>query len=321
MLTVELVATGCEPAQALRLNQCLMPEPGHSEVRVKVLARPINPADLLLIEGRHVYSPDLPSPIGIEGAGFIDAVGPGTTLKPGTLVAIPAGGTWRDYLIATEDLLIPLAADFGVEQAATLSVNPFTAAGLLRGLQSGDSVVINAANSSIARMILALGRQRGLHLIALVRSLDHRQAILDLGADAVLLDGPDLNKDWAMSKLPPVRRALDAVAGEASARLFDLVAEGGELVVYGLLSSDLVQLPAAQLVFRDVLVKGFSRLRSLKALTMQERTAMAEELTALVQKGVLASNIEARYPLSDVVAALEHQSRPERRGKILLISD
>lgn len=318
MLCVELVAPGRPAAEALQLVQRDCPPPAEGEVQIRMLVRPINPADLLLIDGRHVYTPTLPVPVGIEGAGVIEAVGAGVSLAPGTLVAVPSGGTWRERLLMAASAVLPLPADVDPELAATLSVNPFTAAGLLQGLQPGDSVLLNAANSALGRMLLLLAKRRGLRAIALVRSLQHRDALLALGADAVLCDGPDLADQWQAAGLEPVRRALDAVAGEASARLFERVAEAGELVVYGLLGADQVHLPAAPLIFRDVQVRGYSRLRALAALTPRQRAAVSEELIGLLRSGLLETAIEARYPLAEAVAAITHHRRPGRSGKILL---
>ena len=321
VLAVELIAPGLPARQALALVQRPSPEPGPGEVRLRLLARPINPADLLLLDGRHLARPALPAAIGIEGAAVVDAQGPGATLSVGTLVAVPAGGTWREQLVCAETQLLPLPPDVPVEQAAMLAVNPFTALGLLRGLAPGSVVGLNAASSSLGRLLLVLGRRLGLRLVALVRSLHMQQELLDLGAEAVLKDGEDLAAQWRLLGLPPLQRALDAVAGDASARLFAQVAEGGELVVYGLLASERVQLPAAELVFRDVRVRGFSRLRVLQALPAAERLAMTEELVALLRDGVMTSTVAARYPLAAVVEAIEAHQRPGRRGKILLLSD
>lgn len=320
MLCVELIAPGRPAAEALQLVQHDVPPPAEGEAQIRMLVRPINPADLLLIEGRHVYTPTLPIPVGIEGAGVIEAVGPGVSLAPGTLVAVPSGGTWRERLLMPAARLLPLPSDMDPEQAATLSVNPFTAAGLLAGLEPGDTLLLNAANSALGRMVLALARLRGLRVIALVRSLRHREALLALGAEAVLGDDADLESQWHAADLPPVRRALDAVAGAASARLFERVAEGGELVVYGLLDADQVRLPAASLIFRDVRVRGYSRLRALEALTSQQRAAVTDELISLLRQGLLNTTIEARYPLAEAVAAVSHHQRPGRLGKILLTS-
>lgn len=320
MLSVELIAPGRPAAEALQLVERTCPHPGPGQVRIRMLARPVNPADLLLLDGRHVYTPSLPAVVGIEGAGLIEAVAEGVSLAPGTLVAVPSGGTWREQMIVAADAVLALPPDFDSEQAATLSVNPFTAAGLLQGLEPGDDVLLNAAGSALAKLVLALARLRGLQVIAVVRSPHHREALLALGAVAVLLEGPDLDAQWRSAGLQPVRRALDAVAGTASAWLFERVAEGGELVIYGLLASDQVRLPAASLIFRDVRVRGYSRLRSLAAMESAERAALSEELITLVRSGLIETSVAARYPLAQAAEAVEQARRPGNSGKILLVS-
>ena len=98
MKQVECNAFGPEPwNNVLVVDRDPVPV-GPGEIRVAVKARPINPADLLLLEGRHLFRPTLPAVVGIEGAGVIVEVGPGVTLTAGTLVAIPSGGTWREQV-------------------------------------------------------------------------------------------------------------------------------------------------------------------------------------------------------------------------------
>lgn len=316
MLRVLMTRTGVPAPEAIDVVEAEVPRPGPGEALVRVLARPINPADLLLLEGRHVFTPTVPGPVGIEGAGVVEAVGEGSLHPVGARVAIPFGGTWTEHMVFVSAELIPLS----VEQGAMLSVNPFTAAGLLEGLSPGDAVVLNAATSAMGRMILKLCARRGLRAVGVVRSAEAVPGVEASGAVAALVDGPDLAARVHEVLGGGAKRALDAVAGEASGRLFGAVAEGGTLVVYGLLASDSVILPAAQLVFRDVTVTGFSRLRGLKALSPERRTAIATELAALAADGVLDADVEARYPLKDVRAALAHHARPGRRGKILLVS-
>jgi trans-2-enoyl-CoA reductase len=300
------------PPLAVEVREEEAPVPGPGEVVVRVLARPINPADLLILEGRHLFRPQPPAPVGIEGVGVIEATG--------ERVAIPWGGTWSERIAVPASDLLLLPDEVSTEQGAMLSVNPFTAAGMLEGLPEGSWLVLNAATSAVGRMVLALARRRGLHAIAVSRSLRARDPLLDAGAAAVLEDGPDLTARFAQVAGGPVQRALDAVAGEASGRMLDALAEGGRLVVYGLLSSDRVVLPAASVVFRDVQVVGFSRRRSIGALSPERRAAITRELGALVAEGVLSSAVEARYPLEQVREALAHHLRPDRWGKILLTS-
>src|SRR5260370_34424037 len=66
-----------EPAKVLAAQECPLPEPGKGEVRVRVLASPVNPSDLLFVRGLETaIQPQFPSPVGFEGVGMVDALGP-----------------------------------------------------------------------------------------------------------------------------------------------------------------------------------------------------------------------------------------------------
>jgi NADPH:quinone reductase-like Zn-dependent oxidoreductase len=305
-----------DPSETVEVREQAAPTCPEDGVVVAVRARPINPADLLLLEGRHVFTPELPAHVGIEGAGEVVEVGARSRLAVGARVALPSGGTWRDRMAFRDDDVLALPADVDLEQAAMLCVNPFTAMGLLESATPGGTVLVNAATSAIGRLVLAIARRRGLATIAVVREL--RGAPPD--ADVVLVDGDDLAARAKASSPSPITLALDAVAGSASGRLFDALAEGGTLIVYGLLASDRVDLPASGVVFRDVNVRGFSRLRGFRAMTAERRAAITTELVQMLADGTLTTEIEARYALTDVKAALAHHLRPGRKGKILLLT-
>jgi mitochondrial enoyl-[acyl-carrier protein] reductase / trans-2-enoyl-CoA reductase len=314
MKQVMCVRTDADAARAVGVFDVDAPVCPTDGVVVAVKARPINPADLLLLNGRHVYSPELPCPVGIEGAGVVVAAGPASRLAVGTLVAIPHGGTWREQIAVRDDGVLALPADVNVEQAAMLCVNPFTVMGMLEGVPAGATIIINAATSAVSALVLAVARRR------VVRDDRSSDRLIAQGATAVLVDGEDLPERARKAAPTPIVRALDAVAGSATGRLYACVSDGGDVVVYGLLSSDQVVLPAAPLVFRDVTVRGFSRLRIFASMSPTRRHEITLELVALLADGTLLTEVEARYPLSDVEAAIAHHERPGRRGKILLVS-
>jgi trans-2-enoyl-CoA reductase len=310
-----------DPTETVTLVDAPEPTCPSNGVVVAVQARPINPADLLLLQGRHAFTPDYPAPVGIEGAGRVVEAGESSRLHLGDLVAIPFGGTWRERMALADDDVLPLPSSFDLEQAAMLSVNPVTAAGLIEGVPSGACIALNAATSAVSALVLALCRARGIAALAVVRDASSAERLRARGAHAVVVDGPELGTELRKVAPAPIARALDAVAGDASGRLLEALDEGGELVVYGLLADDRVRLPATQVVFRDVTVRGYSRLRVLKAMMPARRAELTAELVALVARGELASSVEARYPLEQVREALAHHERPGRRGKILLTSD
>jgi mitochondrial enoyl-[acyl-carrier protein] reductase / trans-2-enoyl-CoA reductase len=321
MKQVLCVRTDGDIAESVEIVEVDEPTYDDEQVVVEVRVRPINPADVLLLRGRHFVRPQLPTFVGIEGAGVVVRAGSRAGIEVGTKVALPYGGTWKERVAIRGDVVLPLPADFDLEQASMLSVNPFTAAGLLEGLAPGSVVVTNAANSALGKMIIRLAVRRGLSPIAVVRRADAIAEVEGIGAKAVIVDSDNLATDvQRAADGAPIARALDAVAGDATKRLFQCLANGSELIVYGLLSSNEVVLPAAPLIFSDIVVKGFSRLRILSAMPPERRRAITLELLDLLRDGTLASDIEARYPLDEVRAALTYHESPARRGKILLVS-
>ena len=143
-------APGDDVSKAVVVSAQAPPSCPADGVVVAVAARPINPADLLLLQGRHVFTPTLPTNVGIEGAGVVVEAGARSQIAPGTRVAIPSGGTWRDRMALRDEGVLPLPADVDLEQAAMLSVNPFTATGLLEGVPAGACVLVNAPTSAVA---------------------------------------------------------------------------------------------------------------------------------------------------------------------------
>ena len=107
-----------------------MPEPGPGEVRVRMIASPINPSDLLVVRGRYGVLPRLPATPGFEGVGVVDKAGPGLLGRwvEGKRVAVinSAGGNWAEYAVIPARQARPIPADIPDEQAATFFVNPAT---------------------------------------------------------------------------------------------------------------------------------------------------------------------------------------------------
>jgi NADPH:quinone reductase-like Zn-dependent oxidoreductase len=311
------------PADVIALEDFTPREPGPGEVRVDVRAAPINPADELLASGRHAFRPALPAPIGIEGAGVIAALGEGVTdLAVGQLVVLPPGGTWCEATVCRAADVYPVPAGLDPLQAAMLCVNAVTASCLvssIRTLEPGSWLIQNAAASAVGKLVIRLARAKGLRTVNVVRRAEVAAELTSLGADAVLVGEDDLAaRARDATKGAPITLALDAVAGESSARLAACLAPGGTLVVYGLLSSDVVVLPAASIVFERVLVRGFSRLGALAAMGREKARALVHELGEAALRGEIRSPVEATYPLSRVRDALEHAERGGRGGKILL---
>ncbi|MGA0846176.1 MAG: alcohol dehydrogenase catalytic domain-containing protein, partial [Luteolibacter sp.] len=128
------------------------PEPG--EVLVRILAAPLNPADLNTIEGNYGVKLELPATPGIEGCGEV-LESRAADFKPGDrVIFLRRADTWSTHTTVEASALYPLPDGMDPLQAAMLKVNPATAWRLLRGietLEAGDWIVQNAGNSAVGR--------------------------------------------------------------------------------------------------------------------------------------------------------------------------
>src|SRR6266446_4730347 len=95
-----------DPSTVLQLQDVAVPEPGPGQVRVRMLASPINPSDLLVVRGQYGRLPSLPATPGFEGVGVVEAAGPGLLrllrgLSPGRRVAVlnGTGGNWQQSVV------------------------------------------------------------------------------------------------------------------------------------------------------------------------------------------------------------------------------
>jgi NADPH:quinone reductase-like Zn-dependent oxidoreductase len=298
-------------------------EPGPGEALVRIEAFPINPVDLLTIAGRYAHRPTLPATTGSEGAGRVDLGGRRIIKKAvDDRVMLLGRDNWSELRRVPAAQLVPVPGDADPLQLAMLKVNPATALLMLRepvALERGEWVIQDAANSAVGQHVIALARARGLRTVNVVRRASLAAELTAKGADAVLVDGPDLaaRVGEVVGEAPP-RLAIDALAGDICTRLGDCLGEGGVIVNYGLLSGRPCELRADQTVFKGVSLTGFWLVRRLGRMTREEVVVLYSELAARVATGELGVAVEATYPMTEIRAALEHAAREGRAGKILV---
>src|SRR6478752_5653058 len=116
------------PTQVLSVRDVPEPDPGPGEVRVRMIASPINPSDLLVVRGRYGVLPRLPATPGFEGVGIVDKAGPGLlgrwALGKRVAAINSKGGNWAEYAVIPWRQARPIADDIPDDQAAAFFVNP-----------------------------------------------------------------------------------------------------------------------------------------------------------------------------------------------------
>ena len=297
--------------------------PGAGEVLVDVVACSINPADILIIEGKYATKPTPPCALGIEGAGTVAAVGAGVTnLKVGDKVMSLGRTNWTQRIRDKAETFVRLPKEVDLAQAAMMKVNVATAHLMLTQyveLKRGDWVIQNAANSGVGVDLIRLAHADGIRTVNVVRRASLVDALKKIGADVVVVDGPDVAQRVAKETGgAAIKLGIDAVAGAATGRLAQCLAEGGTVVNYGLMSGEPCQIDAFQFLFRDIHLVGFWLAKLMRGMKFDEIQAMYGKLGARLLDGTIHVSVEASYPLEKIADAMAHAKREARGGKVQL---
>ena len=318
-----------DPATVLEVKTEASRALGQGEVRVTVLAAPINPSDLLQIAGDYGVDPVLPARPGSEGVGRVTEVSPDVqALKVGQLVLLASGSTWAEELVAPAAGFLPLP-DLGpigadvIEQLAMSTVNPLTALLMLTSytdVAEGQWIAQSAANSAVGGYVIQLAKQRGIKTVNIVRREGLAEELMARGADVVLIDGPNLAADIAKATgNAPIVLALDPVGGDTFGRLADSLGYSGTLVTFGVLSGKPATLDTRRLIGNDIRLRGFWLYKWFQTATMQEKQAAFGEVIPLIANGTLKADIDSRFTIDEIKQAVTRSKEGGRNGKVLIV--
>lgn len=315
-----------DPIEVLQISEVPIPNPEAGQIRIKIVKRPIHPADLMMIRGLYGVKPPLPLVPGVEALAIIDALGAGVTgFKFGQrVVSLGVQGTWSDYLIVQPSSLIPIPDSIPDDVACQMFLNPLTANLLLDSVvaQKGDWLIQTAANSTVGRIVVQLAKPRGINLINLVRRNDAIDELKRFGAEHVLSTEDEA---WPKRVLEftngvSVTKAIDAVGGPLSLAIMSALAQDSIFIVYGALAGQPLLIDPNRLVFGNVMVRGFWLASWFQTADSAQLQKVLSELMQLVASRELILSVEAEYDLADFTQALQHAEHPGRLGKILLSS-
>lgn len=316
-----------EPAEVLSVRDVPEPVPGPGEVRVRMIASPINPSDLLVVRGRYGVLPRLPATPGFEGVGVVDRAGPGLLgrLVLGKRVAVinDRGGNWAEYAVINARQARPVAADIPDEQVATFFINPATVLAMVRhvlAVPRGEWLLQSAAGSALGRMIIKLARHDGIRTINVVRRPEAIGELKALGADAVIssTEGPIDEQVRRLTGTEGVRYALDPVGGDTGTGVFESLAPEARMVVYGTLSQEPLRIDPRRMIAGDRVVQGFWLGHWMRRRSIPSALLLFREIARLIRSDVLATQIGAMYPLEAIGEAVRHAETVGRQGKVLL---
>ncbi|MFO0917552.1 MAG: zinc-dependent alcohol dehydrogenase family protein [Planctomycetaceae bacterium] len=321
-----------EPADVLKIAD--LPEPALTPgtVRVRMLASPINPSDLMTIRGIYGRKPPLPAVPGYEGVGIVEAAQAGLYGKflLGKRVAVlnGAGGNWQQQVILPAKQAVPLDGKLTNEQAATFFVNPAAAFIMTRkilAVPAGNWLLQTAAGSALGKMVIRLGKKFGFRTLNVVRRPEQISELKSLGADAVITFDGDRDPSGALNEQvrslagpDGVRFAIDPVGGKTASAVVPCLGVDGRLLLYGTLSSEPMSYSPRELMTVASRVEGFWLSRYMLKQGLLAKLGLMRSIGGLIHEGVLTTEIGETFPLEQIAAAVRAAETPAKSGKVLL---
>lgn len=314
--------------EVLQIEDINVPPPGPGEVRLRVKALGLNRAEALLRRGQYIETAPIPSGLGLEAAGFVEAVGadvedlvpgdPVSVIPPRSMVRWP---TYGEVATVPAHHAVKHAPSLSWTDAAAIWMASLTAYGALidiAALRPGDFVVVPAASSSVGLAAIQIALMAGATPIALTRTSAKRQALSDFRAPHVIaVEEEDVEARLAeITDGRGARVVFDPVGGPLVEVFSRAMAPGGILIAYGLLSPLPTPFPVTEAMAKGLTLRGY---------VMHEITADPERLKAAktfilagLASGRLSAVIDRVFAFEDIVAAHRRLESNEQFGKIIV---
>jgi NADPH:quinone reductase-like Zn-dependent oxidoreductase len=295
--------------EVLRVESAEVGDPGPGQVRLRHQAVGLNFADTYFRSG--LYPSPLPAGIGVEGAGVVEAVGPGVTdLDEGDRVSYtgsPLGAYSTERLVPVA-CLIKLPEGINAELAAASTMRGLTAAYLLRriapGLTSGDAVLLHAAAGGVGQIVSQWARLLGLTVIGTVSSEAKAEVARAQGCDHTIVypreDVASRVRELTDGAGVPV--VYDSIGATTYAGSLASLRRRGLLVCFGTASGPVPPIDAMQLAVAGSVFVTRPALADYIADPV-ERSALAAELYDHLLAGRIRVDVNQRYELDDAVQA------------------
>jgi NADPH2:quinone reductase len=292
----------------LQWEEVKVGDPGPNEVRIQHVAVGLNFADCYFRAG--MYPAPLPSGIGMEGSGIVEAVGPGVTnVKAGDRVAYTGSplGAYSTGRVMPAAPLVKLPEEISFETAAAMMMRGLTSAYLMRRIhpwKKGDTFLIHAAAGGVGLIVCQWAKLLGLNVIGTVSSEAKAEVARAHGCDYVI---NYRTEDFAkrvrqITEGAGVPVVIDSVGKDTFAGSLDCLSRRGLLVGVGTASGPFPPIDAMQLAMKGSLFFTRPALADYIA-DPAEKAELAGELFGHVAAGRIRIEINQHYALHDAVQA------------------
>lgn len=308
-------------SSVLQIEEMPVPRPGKGEVLVRLKAAGLNYIDIYqrngLYPSPHPYTP------GLEGAGVVEAVGPGVTgVMPGERVAYTGHlGSYAEYNVIDAEDLIPLPNWMSFEQGAAFPLQGMTAHYLIHEffrIEPGSVVLVHAAAGGVGGLLVQWARRLAAQVIGTVSTEEKARAARDAGASATILY---TRQDFAaeVKNLTDGTGAdyiIDGVGRSTFPKDLEAVRVRGHICLFGSSSGPAEPFPPNALQARSLTLHG-GKLGDFTG-TREELLARARDVLLGVQQGWLRLRIDRVLPLELAGEAHRLLEGRKTQGKLIL---
>lgn len=312
----------------MKIEEAQLRAPGSGEAKLRVQAIGLNRAESVFMRGHYFEAPVLPSTIGYEAAGVVEAVGPGVDQSwVGKHIATIPGFSMSKNGVLGEEAIVPAdslgeyPAKLSPVEAAAIWMQYLTAYGALvtfGNVKPGDFVLITAASSSVGLAAIQIVNDAGATAIAGTRRSNKSGELLALGAaHVVATEEEDVAKKVnEITSGKGARIIFDPVGGPGVEKLMEASAYHGILFIYGSLSMQPTPFP-----LRSAVAKGLS-MRAYSLLELRRDPELLETAKKYVfdrlADGRFHPKIARTFPLAQTVEAYQYLESNQQVGKVVI---
>jgi len=310
--------------EVLRYEEVPTPTPGEGQALVRLVACGVNFIDIYQRKG--LYKIELPATLGQEGAGVVEAVGPGVSeVKPGDRVAYSnVLGSYAEYVLVPANRLVPIPDGVTYQQAAAAMLQGMTAHYLVTStypLKPGDTCLVHAAAGGVGLLLVQMAKRRGATVIGTVSTEEKARLAREAGADHVILY---TQQDFEQEVLRitdgrKVQVVYDSVGKDTFDKSLNCLALRGMLVLYGQSSGPVAPFDPQVLAQKGSLFLTRPVLWH-HTTTREELLWRAGDVLGWVRSGELKLRIDRALPLSQAAEAQRALEGRETTGKVLLLT-
>lgn len=302
--------------------------PAAGEIQIKVEAIGLNRAEAMFRRGQYLETPELPAKIGYEASGTITAIGDGVEgFNIGDAVSTIPNFSMNQYGVYAELTNVPATAvshypaNLSWEQATSIWMQYLTAYGALidiAKIQKNDFVLIPAASSSVGLAAIQLCNLIGAVPIAMTRTSDKKQILLDVGAKHIVVSQDDdvITTVDKITEGKGVRVVFDPVAGPMLETLAAVTAQHGIIFQYGALSSEPTPFPLFSVLGKGISIRGYTLFEFTS--NPQALATARNDIYSWLENAELKPIIAKTFKLDDIAKAHQYMESNSQFGKIIV---